>query len=85
MISDNTRYIGLISIIGIVLLFFLIVVIIVALAIIKHETKENYKDEKNTIHKLKMILKLLLILFVFLILINTIWSWQHPQIGKSIR
>ena len=79
MISDNTRYIGLISIIGIVLLFFLIVVIIVALAIIKHETKENYKDEKNTIHKLKMILKLLLIL------INTIWSWQHPQIGKSIR
>lgn len=85
MIVDNTRYIGLITTIFIVISFIPIVVIAFVLFNVKHDSKRNSKDDKETIHKLKTILKVLLVVFVFSILINTIWSWEHPTIGVNLR
>ena len=85
MIVDNTRYIGLISTIVIVIFFIPIVVIAFVLFNVKQNSKKISEDDKKTIHKLKIILKVLLIVFILSILINIIWSWGHPTMGVNLR
>lgn len=85
MIVDNTRYIGLITTIVIVISFLSIVVIAFVLFNVKQNSKKISEDDKETIHKLKTILKVLLVVFILSMLINIIWSWGHQTMGVNLR